>query len=530
MVGQAAREAKPRYETLFRLAAGGMATVYVGTVRGALGFRQLVAIKKPHAHLLLDKEFRQQFVTEARLASLIHHANVVDVRDVEANDDEVSLVMDYVEGASLGELLQQAVEGPRVSPGVAVRIALDACAGLQAAHDITDERGRPLHLVHRDISPQNLLVGIDGVTRVADFGVAKFDKKAGASTTDGNLKGKLAYMAPEYLHGGSIDRRMDIFAMGIVLWEALTGSRLFRGQHEADTMQRVLKHAAPPISEVVPGVGTALDAIVETALSKSRDDRFDNAAAMANALESSAREAGLLASHREVAALVEAAVGQRLKERRETIRARLANEPSVASGLVDSAPRTPEEVVSSAPPTEKVPPSSATVVEGRREPGSAPAVEPIAATTLHSEGWQGAVALPVEPSLPTADVAASPQRRTHYLALAFLVGLLVAGGVAFLARRGPTTPAAAAAGSAPVVATQSIPPAASIPSEPPTTAPVTPPLGPSAASAPAASDSPAAGPPPAAPAHPTRAPSSKTPPAASATVHVRDPAPNPYAP
>jgi serine/threonine protein kinase len=529
MVGQAAREAKPRYETLLRLAAGGMATVYVGTVRGALGFRQLVAIKKPHAHLLLDKEFRQQFVTEARLASLIHHANVVDVRDVEANDDEVSLVMDYVEGASLGELLQQqAASGPHVTPGVAVRIALDACAGLHAAHGITDERGRPLHLVHRDISPQNLLIGIDGVTRVADFGVAKFDKKSGASTTDGNLKGKLAYMAPEYLRGGSIDRRLDVFAMGVVLWEALTGSRLFRGQHEADTMQRVLQHAAPRISELVPGVGTALDAIVETALAKSRDDRFDNASAMANALESSARDAGLLASHREVAELVEAAVGERLKERRETIRARLANEPSVASGLVDSAPSAPGEAASSGAPTDRVPPSSATVVEGRAKNASAEARAAIPMTTLHSEGWQGAVALPVEPAAPDAAVAASPPRRTRYLAIAFFVGLLVAGSVAFFARRGPSAPAVA--GTVPAVVGAPAVAASPTASAAPFAAAEPPPAAQSA------SASLAVAVPSTATAHTTRpvqppppAPS-KPPPAASTTPRVHDPAPNPYAP
>jgi hypothetical protein len=351
MVGQPARDDAPRYETLFRLAVGGMATVYVGTVRGALGFRQLVAIKKPHAHLLHSPEFRQAFLTEARLASLLHHANVVDVRDVEATQDEVNLIMDYVEGASLGDLLQAAsIGGPLVAPSVAVRIVLDACAGLHAAHELTDERGRPLNLVHRDISPQNLLVGLDGVTRVADFGVAKFSRKAGQSTTDGNLKGKLAYMAPEYLRAQGVDRRLDVFAMGVVLWEALTGQRLFRGQSEADTLQRVLEHSAPPVSSIVPAAGTSFDAIVDTALAKLRDQRFDNAEAMATALESSARGAGLLAGHRDVAELVRRSVGQLLDERRTLIRSRLAHEPSVVSAMVEPG-RVPVELA----PTESAP-------------------------------------------------------------------------------------------------------------------------------------------------------------------------------
>jgi serine/threonine-protein kinase len=336
MSGRAAREDRTRYETILRLSAGGMGTVYVGAMRGALGFRQIVAIKKPHPHLLGDPSFRAAFVREARLASLIHHANVVDVRDVEATDDEVSLVMEYVEGASLGELNHVAAEGgPEIPPGVAVRIVLDACSGLHAAHELADERGRPLNLVHRDISPQNLLVGLDGVTRVADFGVAKFNRTTGTNTTAGHLKGKLSYTAPECLHGEPIDRRVDVFAMGVVLWEALTGTRLFRGQHEAETMKRIVDYDPPKISEVSPAIGSALDEVLGIALAKSKAARFDNMLAMAAALESSAQSAGLLAGHREVADVVRAAVGPDIEERRSLVRSRLAHEPSVASAQID---------------------------------------------------------------------------------------------------------------------------------------------------------------------------------------------------
>jgi serine/threonine-protein kinase len=335
MSGRAAREDGARYETILRLSAGGMGTVYVATMRGALGFRQIVAIKKPHRHLLGDPSFRAAFVREARLASLIHHANVVDVRDVEASEDEVSLVMEYVEGASLGELLHVAAEGgPEIPPAVAVRIVLDACAGLHAAHELADERGRPLNLVHRDISPQNLLVGLDGVTRVADFGVAKFNR-AGTKTTAGHLKGKLSYTAPECLHGEPIDRRIDVFAMGVVLWESLAGTRLFRGQHEAETMKRIVDYHPPKISELSPSIGSALDEVLEMALAKSRAARFDNMLAMASALESSAQAAGLMAGHREVAEAVRAAVGAEIEERRSLVRARLASEPSIASAQID---------------------------------------------------------------------------------------------------------------------------------------------------------------------------------------------------
>jgi serine/threonine protein kinase len=328
--------ARPRYETLFRLAAGGMATVFVGTARGAMGFRQIVAIKKPHPHLL-DATFRKAFVTEARLASLLHHANVVDVRDIEVDEDEVSLIMAYIEGASFGELLQiGSTGGPTITPAIAIRVVLDACAGLQAAHELADERGRPLHLVHRDVSPQNLLVGVDGVTRVADFGIAKFKGAGLAATSAGTLKGKVAYMAPEYLLGDAFDRRYDIFAMGVVLWEGITGRRLFRCDSEVDTIDRVMHYEAPSVASFVPELGTAFDAVINCALAKAPSDRFDTAAAFGAALEASARSSGILAGHREVADLVQSAVGPQLEERRGMIRDRLAHEPSVASVSFES--------------------------------------------------------------------------------------------------------------------------------------------------------------------------------------------------
>ncbi|MBK6461822.1 MAG: protein kinase [Myxococcales bacterium] len=167
-----------RYATLLKLASGGMATVWIGTARGGMGFRQLVAIKKPHPHLLDRAELRAELLAEAALASSIRHVNVVDVRDVEVCDGAISLVMDYIEGASLSELLTSSLNGgPRITPAVAVRIALDALAGLHAAHELVDDRGKVVGLVHRDVSPQNILVGLDGVARVVDFGVAKFEKK-----------------------------------------------------------------------------------------------------------------------------------------------------------------------------------------------------------------------------------------------------------------------------------------------------------------------------------------------------------------
>jgi serine/threonine-protein kinase len=347
-----------RYDTIVKLASGGMATVWVGTVRGALGFRQLVAIKKPHPHLLQDASYRNELIAEARLASLISHANVVDVRDVEVDGEEISLVMDYIEGASLSELLVAAARrGMQLPPRVAVRIALDALAGLHAAHELIDERGRHVGLVHRDISPQNILVGVDGLSRVADFGIAKLSNKK-SETSEGSLKGKLAYMAPEYLRGENIDRRFDVFAVGIVLWEALAGKRLFRGANEAETVRLLLEHQPASLASVAPAAA-ALDGVVGAALARALDERFQNAQAMAAALESTALAAGLCGGYTEVAATLKDLVGQAIEERRTLVRAKLAHEPSVASLMGVVGARDPLATTAAAPTERDAPPTVA---------------------------------------------------------------------------------------------------------------------------------------------------------------------------
>lgn len=337
----------PRYEPLVKLASGGMATVFVGAARGALGFRQIVAIKRPHPHLVEDPGYREALLAEARVASRVHHANVVDVRDVEVDGDTLQLVMDYVEGASLGQLiLHGAKTGARIPPAVAVRIVLDACAGLHAAHELTDEAGAPLGLVHRDVSPQNILVGLDGVARVADFGVAKEARAVRATTTEGALKGKIGYIAPEYVRGQPIDRRADVFAMGVVLWEALAHKRLFRGSNEAEALDLVLREAAPPASRYAPEVGPALDAVIARAVEKSPGDRFATARDLGAAIERAARAEGLWASPAEVARAVEIAVGDELAERRRTVRARLAAIEIEAKAEAEAATL----VISASPP------------------------------------------------------------------------------------------------------------------------------------------------------------------------------------
>lgn len=312
------------YLPLAKIAAGGMATVHVGAAVGAHGFRQLVALKRPHSHLADDAGYRAAFLTEAHIAARIHHANVVDVRDVVEDDTGLLLVMDYVEGASLADLVRSWIfEPPPCYAAVAVRVVLDACEGLRAVHELCDEDGRPLGLVHRDVSPANVLVGLDGVARIADFGLAKPLLAAERTTSEGALRGKLGYMAPEYVQGKkTIDQRIDVFAMGVVLWEALARKRLFRGENEADTLRKIQALDPPRLAEL-GHAGPDFDALVARALAKDPQVRFPSVAALAIDLARLAKEHDLVATHADVQAAFPPNLRATLATRRTAVRTAL---------------------------------------------------------------------------------------------------------------------------------------------------------------------------------------------------------------
>lgn len=306
---------KSRYQLLAKIASGGMASVYLGRLRGAVGFWRLVAVKRAHAHLVDVPGFKRSLIAEASLASKIHHPHVVPVLDVEEFEDELLLVMEYVEGATLSRLVEQ--EDPPLPPAMVIRIMLDACAGLHAAHTLTDETGKPLNLIHRDVSPQNIIVGVDGLSRLTDFGIAKCSETSRGST--GILKGKAAYMAPEYVDGREIDRRIDVFGLGVVLWEALARRRLFEGRNQADTLRKVVNARVPALCSVVPELGNEMSRVVAKALERAPGRRFQDAQQLGTALEQAANAAGLLAPHAEVGAFARAAVGEELEDRRQVV-------------------------------------------------------------------------------------------------------------------------------------------------------------------------------------------------------------------
>jgi serine/threonine-protein kinase len=293
-----------------------MATVFAGTKLGMAGFERLVAIKCCHPHLSRDQEFITMFLDEARLAARIHHPNVVATLDV-GSTDFLYLVMEYVEGDSLSGLLRRARERQKTVPlEVTLRVLIDTLSGLHAAHELRGSDGQPLNLVHRDVSPQNILVGADGISRITDFGIAFAAARSG-NTQEGKLKGKFSYMAPEQVKGEEATRRIDIFAAGIVLWEALTGRALFRRKDDVATINAVLREKVIPPSHIVRGLPQGLDEIVLKALEPDPDRRFATAEEFANALEQLDVER---VAPRTVAAYVEATLGPELAARRETLR------------------------------------------------------------------------------------------------------------------------------------------------------------------------------------------------------------------
>jgi serine/threonine-protein kinase len=313
-----------RYELLLELASGGMGAVYVGRQRGAAGFERLVAIKRMHPHLTQNQELVLAFHEEARIASLIRHPNVVTVVDVYEDGGEHLLVMELIDGVAAASIVNEARKrSVRLPRPVVLRIVLDALAGLHAAHELVGMDGRPLQVVHRDVSPQNILVGSDGTVHITDFGIARAIERA-VHTATGELKGKLRYMAPEQALGGAIDRRTDFFAMGIVAWEMLSGERYHRGENDLDVLRAAADASYRPLSSVDPATPAPLENILARALAPHPDHRFPTAAAFAQALEGWAWQARELAGAAEVAEIVRALAGERIGKRRHELQEVLA--------------------------------------------------------------------------------------------------------------------------------------------------------------------------------------------------------------
>jgi serine/threonine-protein kinase len=257
-----------------------MATVHLGRLLGPVGFSRTVAIKRLHPYFARDPEFVAMFLDEARLAARIRHPNVVSTLDIVVLQGELFVVMDYVHGEALSKMVR--AHGA-VPPAIAASIMAGVLYGLHAAHEAKNDDGTPLHIVHRDVSPQNILVGSDGVARVVDFGVAKAVGRL-QTTREGALKGKIAYMSPEQVSSDAVDRRTDVYAASVVLWEMLTGKRLFDADNEVRILQKVLNGKIDPPSKHA-AIPSELDALVMKGLARDPNERFASASEMAEQIQ-----------------------------------------------------------------------------------------------------------------------------------------------------------------------------------------------------------------------------------------------------
>lgn len=349
--------APSRYEVLVRIATGGMASVFVGRLKAQLGVSRLVALKRPHPFILADAKLRKSVIEEARTASAIHHANVVAVVDVELVEGEPVLVLEYVEGATLSELIRGTLAMPDAAfAPIAMRIVLDTARGLHAAH--------ALGVLHRDVTPQNVLVGVDGVARLSDFGIAKSFAPGGRAepTTTGSLKGKLGYLAPEYVASRTFVVASDLFSLAVVAWEALTTRRLFGGGTEVETLTKIIALDRPPL----PPELEAFEPVLARALAREPGDRPASIEAFANELEAAAKASIGVASQAEVAAFVVRACGDALRMRKAALeaatprpaeemedlplRAATARDEVETASVTDPLPHAPPPPASAAPP------------------------------------------------------------------------------------------------------------------------------------------------------------------------------------
>jgi serine/threonine-protein kinase len=297
-----------------------MGTVHLARLDGPGDFRKWLAIKTCHPSKNEESNISTMFLDEARIAARVSHPNVVSVFDCGVENDVHYMAMEYLHGEPLREVVRHVEAcGVPVPVQVACRMIADAAEGLHAAHEAKNDRGEDLNIVHRDVSPHNLFVTFGGTVKLVDFGVAKYRAKS-TETRVGTIKGKVAYMSPEQARGDTVDRRADVFALGIILWELTTARRLFRGDDILDTIAKVLEQEVPRPSRLVRGYPADLEAVVMKALAKRREDRYQTAHELARALMEVLIRRGLFVTNDEVLLYMQAAFGEQIQERDAILR------------------------------------------------------------------------------------------------------------------------------------------------------------------------------------------------------------------
>ncbi len=425
-----------RYELGYELASGGMATIYLARARGPGGFDRPFAIKRIHPHLAKQKDFVAMFLDEARLQSRISHPNVCSVIDFGEVDGTYFMAMEYLLGRPLHVLMKAVVERPELHRSLrwqvlAARMIADACEGLHAAHELKDEHARPMHVVHRDVTPHNLLLTYEGAVKVIDFGVA-FSEGRSHETRTGAVKGKFAYMSPEQVRGREIDRRVDVWALGVCLWELLTGRRLYGKRSDVELIHAIVNEPFKPPSMFVP-IPAALDTIVMRALERDIDRRTPTARALGRELSTFVAASGLPAGVAELADLMAELDGAERTKRLDVVASLLADPPAIESEPT-RAPRRGQgtEDVPTLPP----PPAPAPLLAG-----TATVVPP----DLHTAGTvtkvpavrpQREAASRTEPFAAVAPPKEAPRRAVAIVVMLGVLGLL-AVAMALVLASGP---------------------------------------------------------------------------------------------
>jgi len=307
-----------RYELLCPIAEGGMAQVWVARLRGKHGFEKFVAIKTILPKFQTDDRFQKMFLDEARIASRIEHTNVAQILDLGEQHDITFLVMEWVDGDSLSRLYRAVVKAGHTFPhALLCRIVADICGGLHVAHELKDATGHSLDLVHRDVSPQNILLSPQGVAKLIDFGIAKARGRLGEDTSAGYLKGKVHYMAPEQALGKTVDRRADVFSLGAILYHLISGKPPFEGANQLEILHRLTSKQPPmPLPSTVH---PAIADVVKKALSHDPEGRYATALELQGAIEAAMAEAKLSATHAEIARFNLQFLAERVKKRKESV-------------------------------------------------------------------------------------------------------------------------------------------------------------------------------------------------------------------
>jgi serine/threonine-protein kinase len=310
-----------RYELLLRIAQGGMARVWAARLHGTRGFRKLVAVKTILPGVMDNERLERMFMEEATLASGLHHPNVVETLELGEQDGVLFMALEWVDGEPLSLVMNEAQKTGGVPPSVGVNLIAQACKGMHAAHELTDESGNALGIVHRDISPHNILVTYSGIAKVLDFGIAKATQRSSTLTEAGEVKGKLAYMAPEQVRGRPVDRRTDVFSLGTVLYALTTGHHPWKGDHPGATTERLCSdRPVTPPSAIVDDYPPGLEAVVLRALQKNADERFASAHEMLCALQDAVPDSLEANAEARVADFMSGLVGPRGVERRKRVR------------------------------------------------------------------------------------------------------------------------------------------------------------------------------------------------------------------